>query len=122
MDWHGKILGYSIKSGDKMHGKTKSSVNTLKREVKKKVTNLRKNRKRKYLLIGSVLHSIQDYYAHSYVLDLSKYKKHADRYAYMANDKYGTKKEKEIYSSREKNKRYMEAVKKSKKYLEKVLK
>lgn len=85
-----EILGYYLKVSTEMetayrsdettksifHGKSFKEVDNLKRNVEIEVTRASKKKghlKMKQLLVGCVLHSIQDYYAHSYVSDLQDF-------------------------------------------------
>lgn len=58
------------------HGKSKIRLNKLKQRAETAIRNPehKENRLDKYLLIGCVLHSIQDYSAHSYISDLEAFK------------------------------------------------
>lgn len=60
------------------HGKKKSRLKALKKGALKKIKGKRYNTK-SFLILGCVLHSIQDYQAHSYVCDLETYKKTKDK-------------------------------------------
>lgn len=67
------------KDGNAFHGKRKSSLENFKERAKKALKK-EKNKQKKALMIGCVLHSIQDYYAHSAVFDLAEYRKNRDKY------------------------------------------
>lgn len=41
-----------------------------------------------YVLLGSLLHSVEDYYAHSYYVDIKVYKEHPERYKNTAAETY----------------------------------
>ena len=58
------------------HGKSKVRLTNLKERVETAIRNPEHKEQKldKYLLIGCVLHSIQDYSAHSYVYDLEDFK------------------------------------------------
>lgn len=59
------------------HGKSYKEVDNLKREAEIYVVKADRHIddiREKYLFVGCVLHSIQDYYAHSYVSDLQDFK------------------------------------------------
>ena len=72
-------------SDDMLHGKSKSGLKNLKKQVSKLV-KIEKYKKNRYYLMGIALHSIQDYYAHSYSkMPLVKYKDKVSKY-------YGKKK------------------------------
>ena len=107
------------------------------RELKKS-----KNKKVNAVMIGCALHSIQDYYAHSYVSDLVDYKK--NRLKYLAakkklnpyreeNDPYQKqniyhsdwekeKRNKKIHEEKKDNPRYKMAREKTIKYIREKLK
>ena len=68
---------------NKFHGKNNKTIldNFVTDSLKKLRANKNKNTVAKYRMIGAVLHSIQDYYAHSIEeMSLSEYKKNADMY------------------------------------------
>lgn len=86
-----KIMGYSLfvagnkkedKKEDKkvnniFHGKSYKALDNLKRKAKEKIAAADKSKAdtgEKSLFLGCVLHSIQDYYAHSYMGDLQEFK------------------------------------------------
>lgn len=58
------------------HGKSKIRLNNLKQRAETAIRNPEHKEQKldKYLLIGCVLHAIQDYSAHSYVYDLETFK------------------------------------------------
>ena len=85
------ILGFEIKGGfepgAKWHGRKRSFLNTLKKKARKqklnkKLGNLTKKQAKikKSRLLGCVLHSIEDWYAHSYILGTYDYKKKFAKY------------------------------------------
>ena len=75
-----KIKGFSLKKDNMFHGKSRKQLRKLKKKALKKLQKQYID-KDGYVLLGTVLHSIQDYYAHSYVFDLNKYKNNAIKYA-----------------------------------------
>ena len=74
------ICGIPLRYDNMFHGKNAKKLKKLKKIGVKKLSKqyLSGN---KYIFLGCILHSIQDYFAHSYVLDLEKYKKNALEYA-----------------------------------------
>lgn len=76
-----KLFDYMLKKEDNMfHGKSLKLLTDLKNSVKPKLRGKKYKKSIKYLMLGCVLHSIQDYSAHSYVSDLVDYKRDIDVY------------------------------------------
>ena len=77
--WKNRVCGVSLKNDSMFHGKSTKKLKKLKNIGKRKLKkHLNRN---EYIFLGCILHSIQDFYAHSYVMDLEKYKKNAIKYA-----------------------------------------
>ena len=74
------ICGIPLRYDNMFHGKNAKKLKKLKKIGVKKLSK-RYLSGNKYIFLGCILHSIQDYFAHSYVLDLEKYKKNALEYA-----------------------------------------
>ena len=74
------ICGIPLRYDNMFHGKNEKKLKKLKKIGVKKLSK-RYLSGNKYIFLGCILHSIQDYFAHSYVLDLEKYKKNALEYA-----------------------------------------
>lgn len=71
-----KILGVDISKDNMLHGKSKGKLKELQDKAVNKIRNVSyKKQTEAFLLLGCVLHSIQDYLAHSYVSDLAVFKK-----------------------------------------------
>lgn len=68
------------KEDDMFHGKSLKLLTNLKNSIKPKLRGKKYKKSIKYLMLGCVLHSIQDYSAHSYVSDLADYKRDIDVY------------------------------------------
>lgn len=77
------LLGYRLRGSkviqSRFHGKDCYMLTKLKNNTRAKVKKNRKKEER-FLLVGCVLHSIQDYSAHSFVSDLADYKRDAEVY------------------------------------------
>ena len=69
-----KIFGRKIKPSSTFHGKSRMELFALVNWSKTRIRKELCNKKKKFLAIGVVLHSIQDFYAHSYISDLQSYK------------------------------------------------
>lgn len=76
---HGKNIklgGYTIKrKSNALHGKSAKRTRKLVRTAEKMYKKITVNQDKKMLMLGVALHSIQDFYAHSYVSDLEDFKK-----------------------------------------------
>ena len=69
-----RVLGKKLKPSSIFHGKRKREVDYLINWSKNQMSKKNGSKKKKFLAIGVVLHSIQDYYAHSYISDLQDFK------------------------------------------------
>ena len=73
--------------GDKKwHGKNRNKIDKLKKKVRIKLRKLNKSRNirikvQKSILLGCVFHAIEDWYAHSYVIAISEYRKNYKNYS-----------------------------------------
>ena len=81
-----KLLGIRLWNKDNkdkykntFHGKSKKRLKNLKKRAYPNLLCAGHNKER-YLLLGCVLHSIQDYSAHSYYGDLEKFKKYLQKH------------------------------------------
>lgn len=72
------LLGQDLWDDNRLHGKNKWKLNALKNGGKRSF-KCAGHKKEKILLLGCILHSIQDYQAHSYVSDLEEYKKKLEK-------------------------------------------
>ena len=76
---HGKNIklgGYSIKTNSKyLHGKNAKKTRKLVKKAEIMYNDIYVGKEQKILMLGVTLHSIQDFYAHSYVSDLENFKK-----------------------------------------------
>lgn len=73
-----KILGISI-DGRKWNGNNEKAKDILSKGIKKKIEKKGKKAERSRLL-GCVIHSIEDWYAHSYVVSVATYKRNYKKY------------------------------------------
>ncbi len=63
------------------HGKKKlNQVRAFSKKVKKKIKNS-SNKKGRSILLGCILHSLEDWYAHSYGGSVNEYKNNPNKYA-----------------------------------------
>ncbi len=69
-----KIYGEDLSARNLYHGKNREKLNKRKVKVLKKIGK-RGKKKNTFILIGAVLHSIEDLEAHSYAMNLQEYKK-----------------------------------------------
>ncbi len=95
------IYNYKLTKGklkELWHGKSRKGLDELKSDVRKTFIvekNTKKTNKNKYILLGCILHSIEDYYAHSYYVDILEYKKNPEAYRdtmveeYHKDQRYG---------------------------------
>ena len=79
-----KILGMNLKDENTFHGKNKKKLENLKDDAEERFKK-KGSKKEKLILLGCVLHSIQDYQAHSFKGDLEIVKKNFEKgnYAYL---------------------------------------
>ena len=84
------VLGVNLlKNWEWWHGKSRSWLEQLEKEVLFAFMFRREVRKNDtYVLLGSLLHSVEDYYAHSYYVDIKVYKEHPERYKNTAAETY----------------------------------
>lgn len=71
-----KLGKYTIKKdSDALHGKSAKKTKKLVKYARKMYNKIFVDKEKKMLMLGVALHSIQDFYAHSYVSDLADFKK-----------------------------------------------
>lgn len=85
------------------HGKKRIWLDKLKLKVSLGIlVSGGESEENKYILLGALLHSVEDYYAHSYYVDIETYKENPERYIGTAVEKYHKDQQ---YSKEGKNKK-----------------